>query len=261
MQKRIIGDTGLEVSVIGLGTVKFGRNQSVKYSTSFSLPTDDAIKDLLSFAKDLGINLIDTAPAYGTSEERLGKLLVGRRQEWVLATKVGESFFDGHSSFDFSPKAVKSSIDLSLKRLRTDYLDIVLVHSDGRDLSIIKEENIFSTLETLKKEGKIRAYGLSSKTVEGGMLTVEHADIAMVEFNHANVDQQKVIARAFTLKKGIFIKKALASGHLSKISAKDPITHAMQFIFKEKGITSVVVGTLSREHLQENVEKTLAVLS
>ena len=72
---RSLGATGLRVSPLGLGTVKFGRNRGVKYPRTFELPTDRAILNLLETAWESGINLLDTAPAYGASEERLGRLL------------------------------------------------------------------------------------------------------------------------------------------------------------------------------------------
>src|SRR3990167_7608998 len=92
LQKRSLGQTGIEVSVIGLGTVKFGRNQGVKYPVSFQLPSDQELEVLVNTAFDLGMNLLDTAPAYGMSEERLGKLLQSKRPDWVISTKVGEEF-------------------------------------------------------------------------------------------------------------------------------------------------------------------------
>jgi len=92
--KRQLGQTGLAVSCLGLGTVKIGRNQEVKYPISFPLPRDNDVSDLLATAKDLGINLLDTAPAYGSSEQRLGRLLRDR-DDWVICTKVGEEFTGG----------------------------------------------------------------------------------------------------------------------------------------------------------------------
>ncbi|MES2607042.1 MAG: aldo/keto reductase, partial [Pseudomonadota bacterium] len=83
---RPLGSTGLQVSALGLGTVKFGRNSGVKYPTAFELPDDKAIRNLLALARELRINLIDTAPAYGTSEARIGELLTDRKH-WLLATK------------------------------------------------------------------------------------------------------------------------------------------------------------------------------
>src|SRR5437016_5443839 len=101
LPRQMLGKTGTEVSIIGLGTVKFGRNQGVKYPKAFDLPTDDDIAKLLEQAKNLGVNLLDTAPAYGTSEVRLGHWLkhFGKRSEWVIVSKFGESFINGVSSF------------------------------------------------------------------------------------------------------------------------------------------------------------------
>jgi aryl-alcohol dehydrogenase-like predicted oxidoreductase len=247
LQKRRVGKTDIEVSVIGLGTVKFGRNQGVKYPEPFALPSDQAMQTLLSEAKELGINLLDTAPAYGQSEERLGALLQGQRHKWVISTKVGEEFVAGESQFDFSPQAMRQSIERSLLRLKTDYLDIVLVHSNGDDVRIIEEEHVFSLLAGLKKEGKIRAYGMSTKTIAGGLLTVALADVAMVAFNPSYTAERDIILAAHQQQKGIFIKKALSSGHL-QTSVED----TMQFIFSEPGVTSVIVGTLNPEHLKQN---------
>lgn len=247
MQKRWLGKSGIEVSIVGLGTVKFGRNQGVKYPHSFVLPSDADIIHLLGVAADLGINLLDTAPAYGSSEERLGKLLHGKRHEWIISTKVGEEFVAGESQFDFSAPAVISSIERSLARLHTDYLDIVLVHSNGDDQRIIEKDNIFATLASLKSAGKIRAFGMSTKTIQGGLLTVDLADIAMVSFNKDYQDELPVLLHAQQKQKGIFIKKALASGHYAGSMADN-----LRFITQQPGVTSVVVGTLNADHLREN---------
>ena len=82
--RRELGSTGLQVSPLALGTVKLGRNTHVKYPADFELPDDTGVVQLLEAAADCGINLIDTAPAYGASEERLGRLLPGDRQNWVI---------------------------------------------------------------------------------------------------------------------------------------------------------------------------------
>jgi aryl-alcohol dehydrogenase-like predicted oxidoreductase len=253
LQKRKIANTGIEVSVLGLGTVKFGRNQGVKYPDAFELPDDQAISHLLATAADLGINFIDTAPAYGTSEERLGKLLNTERQHWVIATKVGEDFVDGQSVFDFSAMATAKSIERSLRRLQTDYLDVVLVHSSGDDEHIIKEDGVFETLARFKEQGKIRAYGMSTKTVAGGLLTLDHADLAMVTYYPGYADERAVIDYAQQKRKGILIKKALASGHLNKIPGENPVATSLQYIFAEPAVTSVIVGTINPEHLRDNV--------
>lgn len=248
LQKRIIGRSEIEVSVIGLGTVKFGRNQGVKYPAAFSLPSDIELENLLSIATELGINLLDTAPAYGVSEERLGKLLSSKRYDWILSTKVGEEFIQGVSQYDFSPQAITLSVERSLQRLQTDYLDVVLVHSNGDDQRIIEQDNVFDTLAALKQDGKIRAYGMSTKTVVGGLLTVNLADVAMVTYNATSTDDQPIIRHAHENQKGIFIKKALASGHL-----QSTVADHLRYVFSEPGVTSVIVGTINPEHLRENV--------
>ena len=100
MKLRALGSTGIDVSPLGLGTVKIGRNEQVKYPQGFEIPEDADVRELLAQAWDLGINFIDTAPAYGSSERRLGQLLP-HADDWVIMTKVGEIFENGKSRFDF----------------------------------------------------------------------------------------------------------------------------------------------------------------
>ncbi|HEY0633882.1 MAG TPA: aldo/keto reductase, partial [Gammaproteobacteria bacterium] len=148
MELRALGNTGMRVSPLGLGTVKIGRDQQVKYPTGFKIPDDDAVRALFDLAWELGINVLDTAPSYGNSEERLGKLLP-RKNDWIIVGKVGEIFENGESSFNFSAKYTRMSVERSLKRLGRDYIDMVLVHSDGNDMRIIREEAVCDTLQQL----------------------------------------------------------------------------------------------------------------
>jgi aryl-alcohol dehydrogenase-like predicted oxidoreductase len=254
MKKKLLGSTGIAVSQLGLGTVKFGRNQQVHYPETFALPSDTEILNLLSLARDLGINLLDTAPAYGNSEERLGRLLQGTRKEWIISTKAGEEFIDGASVYNFSQTAIRNSVERSLQRLNTDYIDIVLIHSNGDDKKIIADDAVFSTLAELKNTGKIRAFGMSTKTVEGGILALQHSDVVMLMHNPVYTAEQEVIAYAHANNKGIFVKKALASGHLQKISVTDPVQTAMQFILAEPGVSSIIIGTLKPAHLKYNAK-------
>ncbi|MEX2130579.1 MAG: aldo/keto reductase [Pseudohongiellaceae bacterium] len=260
LPKRSLGLTGIDVSCLGLGTVKFGRNQGVKYPTGFDLPDDAAVVALLDLARRLGINLIDTAPAYGTSEQRLGKLLVDRGQ-WVLCSKVGEEFIGGKSTYDFSGSHVQQSVERSLRHLNTDYLDIVLVHSNGNDSSIITETDCFATLQRLKEKGLVRAIGMSSKTVAGGLLALDLSDVVMVTCNPGEREDLPVIARAHDLGKGVLVKKALASGHLGSAAGTDAVLESIGFVLGQPGVTSIIVGTINPAHLQHNVdcaEKALA---
>ena len=86
-----LGQTGLELSPIGLGTVKIGRNTDLKYPSGFELPSDHEIIELLRLASQLGINCLDTAPAYGTSEKRLGAVLPEVPNDFHIITKVAKT--------------------------------------------------------------------------------------------------------------------------------------------------------------------------
>ena len=253
MELRKLGDTGIQVSPLGLGTVKIGRNEQVKYPSGFTIPDDAAVRDLFSLAWELGINTLDTAPAYGNSEERLGQLLPNRH-DWVIVGKVGEIFENGESRFDFSASYTRQSVEQSLRRLRRDVIDVVLVHSHGDDMGIIRNEAVCDTLLELKECGLIKAVGMSTKTVEGGLWCVEHMDVVMATYNLGYQDELPVLQRAEALKKGVVIKKGLQSGH-----AQSP-EEALRYVFAQSGVSSVIVGTINPAHLRENVRTTEQVL-
>ena len=260
LEQKIIAGTDIPVSPLGFGTVKIGRDQGVKYPSGFTIPNDEEVLALLALAKSQGINLLDTAPAYGTSETRLGELLNGQRRDWVLCSKVGEEFESGESSFNFTPEHIRFSIERSLKRLKTDMIDIVLVHSNGDDVNVIKQYGCLEVLEDLKKEGLIRASGMSTKTVEGGILALEQSDIAMVTYNLNEQAEMPVLDYALAHNKGILIKKALASGHAC-LEGEDPVEKSMELVFGHPAVSSAIVGTINPKHLQENVHTCERVLA
>ncbi len=94
---------------------------------------------------------------------------------------------------------------------------------------------------------------MSTKTVAGGLLTIDHADVAMVTYTPGYTDELAVIQHARKKHKGILIKKALASGHLQQLPGDDPVAASLQFILAEQGVTSVIVGTINPDHLRQNV--------
>jgi len=257
---RPLGSTGLRISPLGLGTVKLGRDQGVKYPNGFSIPDDAQARQLMTLARELGINLIDTAPAYGVSEQRLGPLLQGQRDHWVVVSKVGEEFIDGQSHFDFSPAHTRRSVERSLQRLRTDRIDLVLVHSDGRDLEILQHSGVYETLADLKREGKILGYGLSGKTVEGGLLALEQGDCAMVTYNLNEQAERPVLDYAQAHAKGILVKKALASGHVCLKPDDDPVRLSFELLFAHPGVGAAIIGTINPQHLSVNVRTVASVL-
>ena len=241
-----LGTSGLQVAKLSLGTVKFGRDQGVKYPQAVKIPSDREARELLAEAAALGINLLDTAPAYGYSEERLGTLLGKQRNDWLICTKVGEEFVDGQSHYDFTTKHCRFSVERSLQRLRTDYLDIVLIHSNGDDLEILDKFGTLDTLISLKQAGKIRAVGISHKTVAGAQRALQlGADVIMATLNREHTEDCELIAEAAKQGCGVLIKKALSSGHGQ---AED-----LQFVAAQTGVHSIVVGTTNPAHLRENV--------
>ena len=252
MQRRPVADTGLIVSAMGLGTVKLGRNQAVRYPHGFALPDERSAANLLRQARELGLNLLDTAPAYGTSEARLGRLLRGQRSDWVLCTKVGEEFDGRLSRFDFSASHTRRSVERSLRRLGTDHLDIVLIHSDGRDRDILEHGEALDTLLELRRAGWVRAVGMSTKTVAGGVLAARHCDVVMATYSRAHAEERPVLDACAETGTAVFVKKALASGHLCVQDDADPVEHGLRFVYAHPAVTSVVIGTIDPRHLRHN---------
>ena len=245
MLRRPLGDTGLEVALLGLGTVQFGRNTGVKYRRGFTLPSDGRIADLLAVAKSLGVNLLDTAPAYGRSEERLGEAIAGTRRDWLLCTKAGEEFDGARSRYDFSEDHVLRSMDRSLRRLRTTVLDIVLVHSDGRGAAAVDAAGAFRALRRLQREGVVRAVGFSGRGAADGRAALGLSDVLMCTVNGRDRREVPVVAEAAAAGVGVLVKKPLASGFETSAAA-------LANIAAVPGVSCVVTGTLNTDHLVAN---------
>lgn len=260
MTPRLLGNTGIWVSPLGLGSVKFGRNLGVKYPSPFNLPSAAELAYLLGAALDAGVNVLDTAPAYGTSEQRIGSLLKAKRQQFCLMTKAGEEFNNGQSSYDFSAEHIQFSVERSLRRLRTDYLDVVLIHSDGNDMDIINNSDAIPALLALQQKGLIRATGMSSKTAQGGLAALKYLDVAMVTYNLTNTAELPVITYAEQENKGIFIKKALASGHLCTQNQAADLYKSFAHVYSQAGVSSAIVGCINPQHLRANVQAVNAIL-
>lgn len=252
LEQRPFAQTGKTVSVFGLGTVKFGRNQKVKYpgSEGFPLPSDGDIEALLDLCLENGVTLLDTAPAYGSSEERLGKLLGARREKFFLVSKTGEEFMSGESNYIFTIEHTRNSVERSLKRLNTDHLDCVIVHSNRDDVKVISETPVLETLSRMKEEGKILSFGVSTYTVEGGKRAVDIADCVMVAYNKAYINEKPVIDYAHEKGKAVLIKKALASGHIETLGC---LEDNLRFIARTPGVTCIVVGSNTKKNILSNI--------
>ncbi|HKA33512.1 MAG TPA: aldo/keto reductase [Candidatus Binatia bacterium] len=247
MVSRPLGRTGLNVSPVGLGTTKLGRNTDVKYPAAFALPSDAQVEALLQTALDLGVNLIDTAPAYGTSEARLGPFVGAHRDRVVLATKAGERYENGRSRYDFSSKAITASVENSLRNLRTDRVDILVLHSSGEDEKILTETDALEVLAALKRSGKVRAAGLSAKTERGIALAGQSLDVVMAPFSQSEQSLAGALKKAHAAGVGVLAIKGLASGHL-------PASAAIEFVLKQTFIDALIVGTIDAAHLKAAVD-------
>jgi aryl-alcohol dehydrogenase-like predicted oxidoreductase len=235
----------LAPSRLAFGAFKIGRNEGIKYETAYALPTDAEVSHLLNGVLDLGCTLIDTAPAYGLSEERIGRAIGSRRDQFLISTKVGETFEAGHSTYDYSDTAIRASIERSLTRLKTDHLDFVFIHSNGDDLRILNETNVVSMLSGYRSQGTIRAIGMSGKSIDGARQALAWADAIMVEYNMVDQSHADVITEASRLNKFVFVKKGLASGRC-------PAAESIRFVLSHPGVTSLVVGGLNLTHFCDN---------
>jgi aryl-alcohol dehydrogenase-like predicted oxidoreductase len=246
MVSRQLGRTGLRISPIGLGTTKLGRNTDVKYPKSFSLPSAQRVWELLETSLGLGVNLIDTAPAYGDSEERLGPFVEINRDRLVVCTKSGEQYCDSRSTYDFSATAIIASVEKSLRRLRTDHVEILLLHSDGRDIEILTQTDAAAALLNLKKSGKARAIGISAKTQSGILEACRTMDVVMAAFSHKDPSLAEALTKAHDAGLGVMAIKGLFSGCLEP-------GPAIEFVLRQPFVDTLILGTIDPTHLREAV--------
>ena len=197
MKKNRLGKTGIYVSQLGFGASPFGNI----YNTKVSQNTANLMIDI---AIDKGINYFDVAPYYGLglAEEKLGKALPKNTNNLVISTKVGRY---GLNEFDFSIKRLKASVETSLKRLNRDYLDILICHDiEFVDKQIILNEAI-PFLEKLKKEGLIRAIGISGLplSVLKEIATKSEIDVILSYCKYTLLDQSLLSLESFIKEKNI----------------------------------------------------------
>ena len=220
MKYRILGKSKLKVSVIGIGTWQLGGEWGKDF-------TVDEVIDMLKAARDLGVNFIDTAECYGDhkSESLIGQAIgsgkVGQRKDWIIATKFGHTFH-GHlnRTDDRSAKDVISQLDLSLKALQTDYIDLYQYHSI-RDGEFANPE-LQQFLGIAKQAGKIRHIGNSianSGNADGRIQvdasTASDVDAIQIVYNRLERKHEEyVLGSCQKQNLGVLARVPLASGLL-----------------------------------------------
>ena len=252
MNRRILGRTGLAVSEIGFGGWAIGGD---RYGNSYG-PTEDAESiRAIRRAFDLGCNFFDTADVYGHghSEELIGAALAGVRPQVILATKVGGNFYnrDVHAlvkdrlgqmtgtpldqlpsdatlpvthDVNFTADYIRFAVERSLKRLATDYLDLLQLHNPP--MNLISSMETYAVLEDLKREGLIRFYGVSVHPPEEGIAAIQATmpDTVQIVYHLARREAEDEFfpaARAAGI--GVIAREPLANGFLAGRYAPDSV--------------------------------------
>jgi aryl-alcohol dehydrogenase-like predicted oxidoreductase len=259
---RNLGRTGLLVSPVGLGAGALG-------DPGFDEREGER---LLLGALDLGVNLFDTAPSYGLSEERIGRVLGARRKDVVLSTKGG---YGVPGVPDWTGEVIAAGIEQALERLRTDVLDVFHLHSCP--LEVLRREDILRALERAAREGKIRAAAYSGEN-EALAFAVASGRFAVVQTSVNLCDQRgldAVVPEAAARGIGVLAKRALANAvwrddrlgdeasrayrHRLEVMRLDPAPLAwdelaIRFAAHAPGVTAILVGTRSLERLARAVD-------
>lgn len=215
MKYRDFGNTGIKVSEVGFGAWGIGGNE---HGHSYG-PTDDKLSlEALNKALDMGCNFFDTADVYGFghSELLLGKALKNKRDRAIIATKVGSDFYQGGGFQTFTEEYIRFALEKSLDRLQTDYIDIYQLHNPP--VRLLTKEDSYSVLNALKREGKIRAWGVSVlDPVEGlACLATSQPDCIQIPVNIFNSrPRENLLPTAFAAGCAIIAREPLANGFLT----------------------------------------------
>lgn len=275
MKYRRLGRTGLDVSEIGLGALEIGRDWGIRVEGDFGRPDrDDAIR-LVHEALDLGINFFDTAPAYQLSEERLGEALRGRRDEVFIATKVGEHYSDERGFwYDPGRQAVRASIEQSLRRLQTDVIDLLQIHSASRE--IIERGETLDEMLRFREAGHVRFVGMSGEA-DGALAAIENGGYDTIQVPYSIVDQRvndMVLPRAKEHDVGVIVMMPLGQGIITdkyrhhdneeqrrRAEALQFLAHdgqtlaqaALRFVLANEAVSTIIAGTRKVDNLRSNV--------
>lgn len=189
MKYRLLGKTGINVSEVGFGTWGIG-GATPDGANSYGATDDKESVRALEEAISLGINFFDTSNiyGYGHAETLLGETFgPSRRDKVIIATKVG--FVKHGGPHDITPSYIRKCLEESLHRLRSDYVDLYQLHSPPIEL-LERTPEAVEELKTLKKEGKIRAYGFSVKNPQDGIVAIEKYGFETVQVNFNMIDER-----------------------------------------------------------------------
>ena len=282
MEQRQLGDSGIHVGAIGFGAWQLN-------NPMWGGPDNEASLRLVHAALAAGCNFFDTAPNYGdgASETLLGEALNGRRAEAVICTKFGHGGPEGE---DFSVPGLRSSLEESLRRLQTDYIDVLLLHNPPAELLDANQAaDLYAELEALQRAGTLRVFGASVDFAKDLHVLAESttSQAAEVLFNAFFQDTRRAFATAKSRGLGLIAKVPLDSGWLSGkyharsrfggirerwsekaiarraqlvdklralLPAELPLAQAaLRFVLSHPEISTVIPGVKSEEQLEANL--------
>lgn len=200
MQRRMFGKTGLEVSALGFGGAPVG----------FLETEQRQVAEILNSLLDQGVNLIDTAAGYDGSEEMIGRTIGHRRDDYILVSKCGRAM-DGIEGAAWSEAAVLNTVDQALKRLQTDHLDVMLLHSC--DLAALQKGEAVGALVKARDAGKIRFLGYAGDN-EAAAYAAGLDDVAVIETSISICDQaniETVLSLCQQNNVGVLSKRSIAN--------------------------------------------------
>ena len=278
------GNTGLEVTRLGVGLAEIG--------SELTMSEVDQAADVLNGALDAGINFLDTAACYGISEELIGKTVSSRRDEYHLATKAGHARGDGLDGREWSYDTVCDSIDRSLRRLQTDRVETVQLHSCG--IEVLERGDAIRALQDARDAGKTRFVGYSGDNeaahwaVDSGMFQTLQTSFNLVE---QRAYSSGLLEKAAAAGMGVIIKRPIGGGSWGRAKSgeagairayddeyfrrsaamraegavagepEDPIIAAMGFTFAHPEVNVAIVGTKNPRHMSSNIESLPAALA
>ena len=224
MDYRPLGSTGMTVSAIGFGA--WGIGGRTPGATSYGETDDGESLCALNEAFDRGITFYDTSNVYGNghSEELIGACFEGRRQNVVIATKAGIT--SSYRGYDFRPPALRASLEGSLRRLRSDYVDMLQLHNAGADV-VIGDTEVVAMMQRFVAEGKVRFWGVSTPSPEDALALMDVAGVSCFQVNCNMLDWRAIDAgltgRAASRGIGIIARTPLASGFLAGSVGRDTV--------------------------------------
>ncbi len=277
METRQLGNTDMHVSRLGLGLSEIGYRLTMEQA--------DRASRVLNTALDGGINFLDTSACYDISEELIGRSVAHRRDEFFLATKFGHVSGDWQGA-DWTRDTLRHSIERSLKRLKTDRIDLLQMHSPGID--ILKQGDAIEELQAAQQAGKVRYIGLSDDN-EAAHWGVESGIFHTLQTSFNMVDQQAhttgLLEKAQRAGMGVITKRPIANGawgataspsdyakdYFARAEAMraeaeiaaleiDRILLAMGFTFAHDAVDVAIIGTQNPAHVQANIEMVASTL-